>query len=220
MSVLAPPRRPVPRREDAGRRPRGVVRPVLLLLLLVGLVATAVAGAVVGVGLITHRSERAASRALAAPTRPGLGIGDSVRTSFGALTVREAQVNDGLSEEDLGGMTHGVSALVGAGLAQVEVSLTLANTAGRPAVVTAGQFRLVTRLGDAPDGAPVAPSTTTLSAAALPGRSVVDTRLGFVVPTDGSAMWLEYTDPGRSAPLRVALGRTDRVAAPPAAHEH
>ena len=218
MAVLAPPARPVPL-GGAGRRPGAFIRSVLLLLLLGALVATGVTGAVAGVGLVLHRGERAASRALTAPTHPGIAVGDSVRTSYGALTVREAQVDDGLTEEDLGGMTHGVSALVGQGLAQVEVSLTLANTGSRPVEVAAGQFRLVTRLGDAPEGAPVSASTTTLRATALPGRSVVDTRVGFVVPTDGAALWLEYTDPGRSAPFRVALGRTDRIASPPA-HEH
>ena len=198
---------------------RAVARSALLVLLLLGLVATAVVGLRTGLRLISHRSEHAAELALAAPTRTDLGLGQPIRTSFGAVTAVGAEINNGLSNADLGGMSHGVSGVVSTGRAQVEVIVTLANTGTRPIVVAADQFRLVTRKGTAPPGAPLKPSGTTLLAGPLPAGASVDTRVAFVVPTDGASMELQYADPGLRAPVRIALGRTDRIATPKG-HEH
>ena len=198
---------------------RAVARSVVLVLLLLGLVATAVVGLRTGLQLISHRSERAAELALAAPTRTDLGIGQPVRTSFGAVTADGAEINNGLSNADLGGMSHGVSGVVSTGRAQVEVIITLANTGTRPVLVAADQFRLVTRKGTGAPGVPLKPSGTTLLAGPLPAGASVDTRVAFVVPTDGASMELQYADPGLRAPVRIALGRTDRIAATKG-HEH
>ncbi len=198
---------------------RAVARSALLVLLLLGLVATAAVGLRTGLGLISHRSEHAAELALAAPTRTDLGLGQPVRTSFGAVTAVGAEINNGLSNADLGGMTHGVSGVVSAGRAQIEVIVTLANTGTKPVLIAADQFRLVTRNGSGAPGAPLKPSGTTLLAGPLPAGASVDTRVAFVVPTDGASMQLQYADPGLRAPVRIALGRTDRIAAPKG-HEH
>ncbi len=198
---------------------RAVARSALLVLLLLGLVATAVVGLRTGLRLISNRSEHAAELALAAPTRTDLGLGQPVRTSFGAVTAVGAEINNGLSNADLGGMTHGVSGVVSTGRAQVEVIVTLANTGTKPIVVAADQFRLVTRKGTGAPGAPLKPSGTTLLAGPLPVGASVDTRVAFVVPTDGASMELQYADPGLRAPVRIALGRTDRIATPKG-HEH
>ena len=115
-------------------------------------------------------------------------------------------------------MAHGVSALVAQGRAQVEVTVTLANTRRRPFVVAAGQFALLTRKGLALPTT-LRPSGTTLLAGPLPGGASVDTRVSFVVPTDGAAMWLLYTDPGLRTPIRIALGRTNRIS-PTTGHVH
>ena len=198
---------------------RAVARSALLVLLLLGLVATAAVGLRTGLRLISHRSEHAAELALAAPTRTDLGLGQPVRTSFGAVTADGAEINNGLSNADLGGMSHGVSGVVSAGRAQVEVIVTLANTGTRPVLIAADQFRLVTRKGTGAPGAPLKPSGTTLLAGPLPAGASVDTRVAFVVPTDGASMELQYADPGLRSPVRIALGRTDRIAAPKG-HEH
>lgn len=198
---------------------RAVARSALLVLLLLGLVGTAVVGLRTGLRLISNRSEHAAELALAAPTRTDLGLGQPVRTSFGAVTAVAAEINNGLSNADLGGMSHGVSGVVSTGRAQVEVIVTLANTGTRPVVVAADQFRLVTRKGTDAPGVPLKPSGTTLLAGPLPAGASVDTRVAFVVPTDGASMQLQYADPGLRAPVRIALGRTDRIATPKG-HEH
>ena len=198
---------------------RAVARSALLVLLLLGLVGTAVVGLRTGLRLISNRSEHAAELALAAPTRTDLGLGQPVRTSFGAVTAVAAEINNGLSNADLGGMSHGVSGVVSTGRAQVEVIVTLANTGTRPVVVAADQFRLVTRKGTDAPGVPLKPSGTTLLAGPLPAGASVDTRVAFVVPTDGASMQLQFADPGLRAPVRIALGRTDRIATPKG-HEH
>lgn len=189
-------------------------RTVLVVLLVLGIVTAAAVGLRAAASLVTHRAERAAELGLAAPTRTDLTLGEPVRTSFGALTVDGAEVDNGLSSQDLGGMSHGVSALVSQGRANVEVTVTMANTGIRPIVVSAAQFRLVTRKGTAAPSAPLAPSGTTLLAGPLPSRASIDARVAFVVPTDGASMWVEYTDPGLRRPVRIALGRTDRISAP------
>lgn len=201
----------------APARSARAVRAVLVLVVL-----TLAAGAAVGTAsawsLVRHRSQRAAEAALAAPG-DDLALGVPVRTSFGALTAHSAQVDDGLTTADLGGMSHGVSALVGQGLARVEVALTLSNTTSRPVLVAARQFRLVTRSGSSGAVHRLVPAGTTLLAGPLPAGAGVDTRVSFVVPTDGASMWLEYDDPAGAAPLRVALGSTDRIS-PAAGHHH
>ena len=194
------------------------VRSVLLVLLVFGLVVGSAVGLRSAALLVEHRSQRAAQVALAPPGRTDLALGEPVRTTFGALTATDATINNGLSPEELGGMAHGVSALVAQGRAQVEVTVTLANTGSRSFVVGAGQFALLTRKGLARPTT-LRPSGTTLLAGPLPGRSSVDTRVSFVVPTDGSSMWLLYTDPGLRTPIKIALGRTNRIS-PATGHVH
>lgn len=222
LASSALPRRP----HLAGRRRVGPdsrrPSPALAVLLTVGVLAVAgasTAGAVRIADLVRTRGEHAAVGALADPLTHGLAVGDPVRTSFGALTVRQVTLDNGLSAEDLGGMSHGVSDLVSQGSAQVNVLVTLNNTGRLPVVVQAGQFQLATE--HAGRAAAVVPVTgTTLQAGPLPARSTVDARLTMITPTDGSQLWLEYTDPGSAAHLRVALGTTDLVATAPDGHAH
>lgn len=193
----------------------GAARSVFLVFLLLATLAVGGVGLAKGLQLLAHRSEHAAELALAAPSRGDLRLGEQVRTSFGALVASAAEVNNGLSSQELGGMSHGVSALVSTGRAQIEVAVTLSNTGHGPVLVGADQFRLVTHKGPGPWGPLLKPSGTTLMAGPLPAGASVDTRISFVVPTDGAAMSLVYRDPGRPEPVRIALGRTDRILARP-----
>lgn len=198
---------------------RAIARSSALVLVLIILVAAAVAGLRLGLQLVAHRAERAAEVGLAAPTRSDLGPGQPVRTSFGALTVNGTEVNNGLTTADLGGMSHGVSSLVKAGRAQIEVTLTFANSRNHPVLISADQFRLVTRRAGQAASAPLKPTGTTLLPGPLPAGAGLDTRVAFVVPTDGALLELQYTDPAWKTPIRVALGRTDKLTAP-AEHQH
>ena len=215
MPLATAPARP---RATVAGRSRGRSSTLLLTVLLV-VVAAATVGVVRAVDLVRTRDERSALAGLADPATPGLKIGEPVRTSFGAMTVREATVDNGLSAEELGGMSHGVSSLVAQGHAEVNVLVTLNNTSSRPVLVQASQFRLLTGRGGRTTGSAAA-SGTTLQAGLLPGRSVVDARVTVVTATDGSQLWLEYADPGRPAPMRISLGTTDNISKSSDGHEH
>jgi hypothetical protein len=192
----------------------------LLVVVLLAVSVAAILGTMLAANLISTRSERAALASLADPSTPGLGISQPIRTSFGAVTVAEATVDNGLSSEDLGGMSHGVSSLVSQGFAEINVVVTVNNTSYRPVVVQAPQFRLLTGRGGQPTGKPIAASVTTLTAGQLPARSAVDARVTFVAPTNGAHMWLEYTDPGAANPVRVSLGTTSTIATVNDGHKH
>jgi hypothetical protein len=191
----------------------------ILLALVTTLIVAGVVGAVLDLRLAHTRSERAALGALADPATPGLRPGQPIRTSFGAMTVDAATLDNGLSSEDLGGMTHGVSGLVSQGYAEVTVQVTVNNTAHHPVIVQATQFRMLRQPG-ASKRVSVAASATTLQAGPLPGRSSIDLRLTFVTPTDGSRLWLQYADPGHPTLVLVDLGSTAKITAPVENHQH
>jgi hypothetical protein len=41
-----------------------------------------------------------------------------------------------------------------------------------------------------------------------------------VTPTNGSALWLRFTDPAHGGQTRIALGRTNKVSTPAGPHKH
>jgi hypothetical protein len=188
--------------------------------LLITVLVVAVAGAILDIRLARTRSERAALSALADPATPGLQLGQPIRSSFGALTVDAATVDNGLTSEDLGGMNHGVSGLVAQGYAEITVQVTLNNTTHHPVIVQASQFRMLRQRNAKSRQTSVTASATTLQAGPLPGRSSVDVRVTFVTATDGSRLWLQYADPGRATPALVELGSTAKIAAPVGGHQH
>lgn len=192
-------------------------------LLVVGMVSVVVlmlVGIALALPMLRHTSAGAAPVALADPRSHSLTLGQPIRTSFGSLTASEAQLNNGLSSEDLGGMSHGVSSLVGTGSAQVDVVVTLANTSKHPVPLAAGQFKLLTGPGASPVGKTVKVTGTTLQAGLLAAGASEDARVTFVTPTNGSALWLQYSDPAGGAQTRISLGRTGKVSAPAGPHKH
>lgn len=206
-------------RNAAGGRPAGSRRGARLAagVALVAVVGAGVGGARLALPLLEHPGEQATLAALVDPATPGLATGQHIRTSFGSLTVDEAQIFNGLSSEDLGGMSHGVSSLVSSGKAQVTVVVTL--TAEKAAVaVGGGQFALLTGRGDTPTSAPTRVVGTTFPAGQLGRRASVDGRISFVTTTDGSRLWLQYTDPGDHRVTRVALGQAATIGADKHAH--
>ncbi len=209
--------RAVTGRAVTGRAVTGL-RMLLTACLLVVLLA-ALVGLRLALPMLLHPGEQAALDALLAPGSAGIGVGTPVRTSFGSLTVGEVVINDGLSPADLGGMTHGVSSMVGAGSAQVNVVVTLWNHDASPAALTASQFSLVREGAAGPAGAPLPAVGTTLPRTPVPSGASLDTRLTFVTPSDGSGLSLQFADGDRPV-LRVPLGSTDRVAAPVDGHAH
>jgi hypothetical protein len=144
-------------------------------------------------------------------------VGEAIPTSFGSLTVQPAQTLDGLTPEDLGGVTHGVNNLVLSDSAQVEVSFLLVNAGDSGAAIDPDQFRLV--VGGARDA--LAPTGSTMRPMTLAAGARVGASVTFVVPRTGAQMELRYADPGSSAPVSIPMGRLDQAPADAASpHTH
>jgi hypothetical protein len=133
-------------------------------------------------------------------------IGDAIPISFGYLAVLKAERMDGLTARQLSGMTHGVQNLVRRDQAQVEVRVEMTNVLSRPVTYQPGRFEL--RLGRS--GRHVAP----LGASVVPGQLQPDAHVEFlltyVVPRNGSRLWLAYQDADSGEEL-VDLGRVSRA---------
>jgi hypothetical protein len=192
----------------------------LVLAGMVVLALLAIVGGGLAVTILRPTHVAAAGPALADPAAPDLALGQPVRTSFGSMVASDAEVNNGLSDDDLGGMSHGVSSLVGTGSAQVNVVVTLTNTGRRTVETAAGQFRLLTGRNGVPAGPPILPQATSMQAGSLIPGATVDARVTFVTLTDGSQLWLQYADPAGGRPIRIALGSTSKIDTPAGSHQH
>ena len=202
---------PAVRRAPAGRDVRARRTLVLVLLGAAAAVAAAVFGLLVAAPLVLHPGEQAELASLAAPDSAGLGVGTPIRASFGSITVTEAAINNGVSNADLGGMSHGVSGLVGSGKADVTAVISLWNHGSSPVTVSPDQFRLRTSSA-AGRTSTVTMVNGTLPHHAIPAGARMEARLTFVTETNGSRLTLEFTDRGRPSTVSVPLGTTGRIA--------
>jgi hypothetical protein len=163
---------------------------------LVAIVAAAVAIAAYGASLIpgtlgTERAQPAAAAALGHKTI--FAIGDAAPTSFGALGVVEARVAPGLTNQQLGGMTHGISGLIGARTSQLQVSLVVTNSTYAGTPWTAADYRAVS----ARTGREFAPVGGTSESGTLAPGSSLDLVLNYVVPRNGDHYVLRVRDGNR-----------------------
>lgn len=167
-----------------------------------GLVALAIALGFAGMLLAAQ---------LVARPQPTPEPGQEVLTSFGTLRVTRVDLIDGLTPEDLAGMTHGIQNLVPADKVQVAASVLLTNRGQRPVDYSpAQQLRVVSSSGAAVE----ALSGQVAETSVLPARASLTTNVSYTAPRDGGELWLEYLDPGRGAPIRVRLGSTDPTPGP------
>ena len=148
-----------------------------------------------------------------APGRAPLGVGQSVKTSFGVVAVEHAEQLPGLTSKELGGMTHGVQNFVGSDKLQLQVTATITNQLDHPVAYSPDQFRLVAGKKK------LKPAGSSIAAGTLQPDAAIDARLSFVVPRDGGRLLVQFTDPGRSQPIRIDLGKVDR-AAQTDSHDH
>jgi hypothetical protein len=163
---------------------------------LIVVVATAVAVAVYGASLIpgtlgTERTQPASLGALKHKTV--FAIGDSAAMSFGALQVMEARVAPGLTNQQLAGMTHGISGLIDARSSQLQVSIAMTNSKYVAARWTAADFRLEA----ARSGREFAPVGGTNESGRLAPGSSLDLVLNYVVPRNGDHFTLRVRDGNR-----------------------
>ena len=167
---------------------RLAARSALWAIVAIALVAAAY-GALVLLGLVPGGPQRvAASRP--APQQGVLAIGTPVRASFGTLRVLEAHPVAGLTNKQLGSMTHGISGLIDARDAQMEVDVEMTNSTTAPKRWTAADFRLETV-----DGAHMyaAVGGTRENGTLVPGASV-ELGLNYVVPRDDAPLVLRVRD--------------------------
>ena len=128
-----------------------------------------------------------------------------VDTSFGTLTVNGADILNGLTAQDLGGVTHGISGLVLSDKAQAQVSVTLRNSSDAVLPYDPELFRL----HEGEDGQPIAPMATPAGEGTVPAGSSIDLLLDFVVHRTGAELYFEFQDLGSSQPVVVRIGPTD-----------
>lgn len=163
---------------------------------LVAMVAAAVALAAYGGSLIPGAlgSERAQPAAAATLDHKAIfAIGDAAPTSFGALSVVEARVAPGLTNQQLGGITHGISGLIDARTSQLQVSLVVTNSTYAAQHWKAADYRAVS----ARTGREFAPVGGTSESGTLEPGSSLDLALNYVVPRNGDHFVLRVRDGNR-----------------------
>jgi hypothetical protein len=163
---------------------------------LLAIIAVAVALAAYGATLIprTFDSERAQPASIGPVAHKAIfAIGDRAPISFGAFSVLEARVAAGLTNQQLGGMTHGVSGLIDARSSQLQVSIAMTNSKYVAAHWTAADFRLEA----ARSGREFAPVGGTNESGQLAPGSSVDLVLNYVVPRTGDHFTLRVRDGNR-----------------------
>jgi hypothetical protein len=174
--------------------------------------ALAAAGALLASQSLHGVTPQAASPPI--PTRSAPAIGDPVATPFGFAAVLGAHKTSGLTERQVG-MTHGVQGFVGAGQAQIEVSVELTNTTQGTASYSARSFALRTgrskRLR--------MPVSGTVGRGQLQPGASVELQLDYVVPRNGNRLWLAIGDAKAPGHL-VDLGRIARASAATAHTTH
>jgi hypothetical protein len=193
--------------------PRAVAPPAPRLLaatLLTAVVVAALAGGLLAGRLLLGSPPPVD---LVEPGPAPLGVGQSVKTSFGVVAVEHAEKLNGLTSKELGGMTHGVQSFVGSDKLQLQVTATITNQLDHPVAYSPGQFRLVAGKKK------LKAAGSSITAGTLQPDAAIDARLSFVAPRDGGRLLVQFTDPGRSQPILIDLGKVDR-AAPTDSHDH
>ncbi|MFL5680202.1 MAG: hypothetical protein ACJ77B_06340 [Chloroflexota bacterium] len=159
--------------------------PVRLTWLLGLIVALAVAGAVVAVQGFTRPTHQAAN-----------GV---ISTTFGSIALTDFRKLDGLTADDLNGMTHGVGGLVGANQVELRVGLRIANASDHAVKVDPAEFTLTLPGAKSP----LPPATTTFDRLTLLPGSTVDATLAFVAAPSTGAALLTYSASGETSSIEA-----------------
>lgn len=186
--------------EPRGFRLAGVYALVGLVGLLT-LVGAFVALATLRGGAGDH--EHVAVRPTVPRPAPTNDIGHAIPTNFGVIAVRNVKTLNGLTPKQLAGMTHFPS-YVTPDRMQVQVFLEIRNLEQHTIRYSPRQFRLAAGSGRA-----IPLTGTTLPGGILQPSAAIDGQLTFIAPRrarDRAHLWLEFREPGKSAPVRFDLG--------------
>jgi hypothetical protein len=142
-------------------------------------------------------------------------VGEPVATSYGTITVEHIETIDGLTAQDLGGMSHGIADLVETDEAQILVSVLAVNGSDEPVLVEPGQFALFV------DGSTDAlvPTSSTIKPLTLQPGARVEASVIFVAPLSGAEISVGYSDPGGSV-LVIPAGGLDRAPVGSTTNDH
>jgi hypothetical protein len=162
----------------------------------------AAAGFVIAVGMLVYAF-------VGRDTGPArtFAVAETIDTSFGVVAVQVAEVTNGLTAKDLGGMTHGIQNFVPPDKAQVQLLVTWTNLQNHTIRYDPMQFRLVAgkdRVFIAPQGSSIRPGI-------LEPKASINATLSYVAPRDGSNLLVEFDDPARSTPIVVDIGATEQT---------
>jgi hypothetical protein len=179
---------------------RPAVNRTPLLALVLSVAALAAGGIFVAVGLIQQGAGTPEVPVLKGP----FGVSQDIPTSFGAVAIDNVEKVNGVTAKDLSGVTHGISNYVPPNKTQVQASVTLTNLLGDTVDYSPTQFRLLV----GKERRPVGEVRASFRPGTLQPDASISGQLKFVAPRNGSKLWIEFTDPSRSKPVLVDLGRT------------
>jgi hypothetical protein len=187
------------------RTPEPVARRTALLVsYIAGAVALLLVGGYLAVGVISRGAPK--DPVVALPPGP-FGTAQDIPASFGVVAVEHVEKTSGLTAKDLAGATHGISGYVAPNKVQVQASVTLTNLLDHPIAYDPRQFRLLV----GKQRKPIDEVRSNLRPGVLQPDASIDAQLQFVAPRNGSKLWIQFTDPGRSKPILIDLGRTGKT---------
>jgi Domain of unknown function (DUF4352) len=190
-------------RQMEARMPIGrpAVNRLPLIALVLSVVALAAGGVTIGIGLI----ERGAPAPEVPVLKGPFGVSQDIPTSFGAVAIDNVEKVNGLTAKALSGVTHGISNYVPPNKTQVQASVTLTNLLNdRSQAYTPTQFRLLV----GKDRKPIKEVRASFRPGSLQPGASMSGQLKFIAPRNGSKLWIEFTDPKRSEPVLIDLGKT------------
>jgi hypothetical protein len=183
---------------------RPAVNRLPLVALLLSVVALAAAGVKIGVGLIERGAPEPAVPQLKGP----FGVSQDIPTSFGAVAIDNVEKVNGLTAKALSGVTHGISNYVPPNKVQVQASVTLTNLLeAKSQAYSPTQFRLLV----GKDKKQVKEVRASFRPGRLQPGANISGQIKFIAPRNGSKLWIEFTDPKRSEPVLIDLGKTGRT---------
>ena len=175
-----------------------------LIALVLSVVALAAGGAVLSASVIRQGVAEPSVPVLKSP----FGVSQDIPTSFGAVAIDNVEKVNGLTAKSLAGVTHGISNYVPPNKVQVQATITLTNLLNeRPVAYSPTQFRLLV----GKKRKPVNDVRASFRAGTLQPNASISGQVKFIAPRTGSRLWIEFTDPKRSEPMLIDLGRTGKT---------
>lgn len=200
MRRLARSARGMGRRLRGGMDARGVPGPVVVVLGVILLAA--LAGGIVAAGAFTS----GAGNGAAGKTQL-YAINQNAPIGFGSVAVESAERSQGLTAEQLSGVTHGIQNNIGPDQVQVQVVAVLSNTTDATVTYGPDQFELVTDT----DKQPVLVNSSSFTSRVLAPHSRVEGTLTFVTSIEAKKLLLRYTDLVSGQLVVIDLGKPEIV---------